>query len=83
MGGSQLGLSHIHAAARHRSFVEEADTLRALRLAEAAQSGSGASPMMRLRRTAGAFLICLGEHVKGGRVRDAEVAPAAGLRLAR
>ncbi len=83
MGGSQLGMVHIYAEARHRDFVREAEHLGALRVAASGQTERTGSRILRMRAVTGGLLIGLGERIRGGHAGDATPAPASGLRLAR
>jgi len=83
MSGSQLGLAHLYAAARHQEFVEAAEAQRALVMAAAARSGARGGRIERARAIVGALLIGLGERVKGRGGVDTSGVPASSLRLAR
>ncbi len=83
MGGSQVGLAHVYAEARHRDFVREAEKCRVLHQGSIGRAGGTAPRFLRLRALAGGMVIGLGERIRG--MHDGEAAPASasGLRVAR
>ena len=83
MGGSQLGLSHVYAEARHRDFVRDAERNEAARVAESVLVRDGRTRMTRLRMVVGGFLILLGERVCGARSGEPSPVSTGSLRLAR
>jgi hypothetical protein len=78
MNAGNLGMQQLYATARYQDFLIEAQRQRVLRCVTA-NTATGATRFITLRRGLGTALVRIGERLQGaGTVSASETAPVAG-----